>query len=379
MKKIKVLHIGIKNFPFNSSFEDEKLSGIRGGGMNKYCDILIHALPINIETFVITQKLKSQKRNEIYDRIHIKRIKSFGGRTFRQILTNLLSFFYAIIIIRKNEIDIVHGHMQPGILIAYFLGKILNIKVVGTPYSFTTNKTHFNLSGMAKFIESYYYKRIDKLIFETHENELKAYELRGLKYSNSVVINTGVYLPEKKEVSHYNDKINVLYIGRIVEIKALDKLVLSLLHMNDSVKESINIDIVGEGELLNSLRLLVKKQKLENYITLHGFVYDTFPFLKTADIFILPSDMEGLSISLLEAMSYGKACIVNDFGVPFSSQEVIVMKNNNPVTIAEAISFLVEHRDIIQTLGNNARLKLEKDFSITAFAEKYAKVYLELI
>ena len=65
--------------------------------------------------------------------------------------------------------------------------------------------------------------------------------------------------------------------------------------------------------------------------------------------------MEGLSISLLEAMSYGKTCIVNDFGLPFSNYEVYIMSNNDPKTIANAIKFFNNNENRVTVLGDNAR------------------------
>ena len=271
--------------------------------------------------------------------------------------------------------------MQPGIFIGYYIAKILKLKIVGTPYSFTTKEGHFFLNKIAGFIESYYYKRIDKIVFETEENKKKAIDLRNLVFANSLVINTGIELPLKSFIAKPNGigKLNLFYIGRIVKIKALNKLVLSLLHLNAVEKEQIKIDIIGEGELLKPLGILIKKHNLSEHIELHGFINDKIKYYKNCDIFILPSDMEGLSISLLEAMSYGKACIVNDFGTPFTNKELFTMDNNNPETIAKALQYFLNHKDIVYLLGKNAKKRIEKDFSIQSFSNKYANVYLQLI
>ena len=155
-------------------------------------------------------------------------------------------------------------------------------------------------------------------------------------------------------------------------------MILSLLHLSKELREQIKIDIIGEGELLESLNILIRKNKLSNYIKLHGFVNDTENYYKDSDIFILPSDMEGLSISLLEAMSYGKACIVNNFGVPFTNNEIFVMDNNNPETIAKAIKYFLDHKEMVFVLGKNARNRIEKSFSIQSFSNKYMSVYSQL-
>jgi hypothetical protein len=67
MEKTRVLYIGIKNRPFDAVFAKNALVGIRGGGINKYCDILFNALPSNIESYIITLKLSNQEKFEVND------------------------------------------------------------------------------------------------------------------------------------------------------------------------------------------------------------------------------------------------------------------------------------------------------------------------
>ena len=269
--------------------------------------------------------------------------------------------------------------MQIGILIGFILGRIYNLKVVGTPYSFATQKKHFYFSKTARFVESYFYKRIEKVVFETEENKKKAKELRNLILPNSMVINTGIPAPEKAFANNpVSSRIHFFYVGRIVKIKAIDKLILSILWLNDSLREKIKIDIIGEGELVGPLRALVEEKKLTKVVKIHGFINDATKFYKNSDIFILPSDQEGLSISLLEAMSYGKACIVNNFGVPFTNKELFIMDNNEPETIANTIRYFLDHKELIYSFGKNARKRIKKDFSVQSFSDKYSNLYSQL-
>ena len=58
IKTIRILHIGIKSWPYDYVSKDKKLIGIRGGGMNKYCDLLINNLPNNIENHFLCHCMK---------------------------------------------------------------------------------------------------------------------------------------------------------------------------------------------------------------------------------------------------------------------------------------------------------------------------------
>lgn len=378
MKRIKVLHIGIKNYPFNDTFKESSLEGLRGGGMNKYCSTLIQRSVDRIESFVIVQRLPGQQKYEYLQGVHIFRVNTWGGRRIRQIIAVIQSFFLSYKIIRKHKIDVIHGHMIQGIFFAYLLHLRFKKKVVGTPYSFVTKGFTSIVNKIAWFIGRSVYRYLDVIVFETKGNLKKAEKAFDTQFKNAVVIHTGIDIPDVDMAPVAKAKINIFYIGRIVPVKAIVNLVEATGSLSSSDRDKIHIDIVGEGELLEKCRQLSASKHLNDTITLHGFVKDTGPFFKNADIFILPSYMEGLSISLLESMSHGKACIVNDFGLPFSDQEVYTMKNNRPETIAGAIRYFIRHKDLILFLGKNARARILKDFTVDAFADKYVALYRRL-
>jgi glycosyltransferase involved in cell wall biosynthesis len=380
-KKLRILHIGIKYWPYeNEVIHHNDLLGKRGGGMTKYCSLLINAFPEEVETVLMVQKLKNQSSYERYNNVEIYRVSTFGNRSIRQIVANTRSLFTGMRIIRKGKIDVVHGHLSAGIAIAWFLGKIFRIPVVATPYSFVTVGFSHLQSRIMRFIENVIYRKADKLVFESEENRVKAYTIRGLSYPNSVVINTGIIIPEARN-SHGNDKnmINLLYIGRLIKIKCIENLILAFLFMDAETKKKIHLDILGEGALYEELNALIINHDLTENITLHGYVEDSVGFFLKANIFLLTSHQEGLSISLLEAMSYGLACIVNNFGVPFDETQVVILQNNNPETIATAVTRLVSDPDLITFYGKNARKVLSEKFTVNHFARSYQDLYSEVI
>jgi glycosyltransferase involved in cell wall biosynthesis len=380
MSQIKVLHFGIKYWPYNAEVINSlTLKGIRGGGMNKYCDMLINALPSDVKTVIICQRIKGQKKFETDGNITVYRTFTMGNRAFRQIITNLSSFFIALRINRKEKIDIIHGHMETGILIAYCFGKLIKKPVIGTPYSFNTVGLNPIYTKICKFIEARFYKKINLLVFESNENRQKAYTLRALIFSNSMVIHTGINVPALPNRIANKNSYNILYIGRLVKIKALEKLILSLLKLDKEILSKIHLNIAGEGELYEELRRLINNNDLNQYVTLHGYVEDSSEMFENNDVFILPSYQEGLSISLLEAMSYGLACIVNNFGVPFPKNSVYEMPDNDPQSIAQAITKVINNNLLFTQLKENGRNEIVKNYSVKRFAQEYFMVYKNLI
>ena len=70
--------------------------------------------------------------------------------------------------------------------------------------------------------------------------------------------------------------------------------------------------ICGQGKLERSLRAQAQKLGIASQIRFAGFQEDTAQFYQNADIFVLPSRQEGLSVALMEAMAAAKACLVSD-------------------------------------------------------------------
>jgi glycosyltransferase involved in cell wall biosynthesis len=379
MNNITVLHLGIKYWPYTESIINHtSLKGIRGGGMNKYCDMLISSLPGNINTIIICQRLKDQKKKEKLGNVTIYRTWAVGNRAWRQMIANIISFIIALRIVKEERVDIIHGHMLFGIFNAYHLGKIFSKPVVGTPYSFITIEQIFIFNRIGRYLETKYYQKIDCLIFESEENREKAEKFKGISFKNSKVINTGIPIPKTMSCLTNSSKTNILYIGRLVNVKAIENLVISVLYLHKTIRSQIHVNIVGEGEMYDFLHGLIDTNNLTDTITLQGFVKNSTEVFLNNDVFILPSHQEGLSISLLEAMSFGLACIVNNFGVPFSRNVVFQMENNNPETIAKAITYFIENIDILNAYKSAARKEILKGFTIEKFVNEYTMTYNRL-
>jgi len=178
---LRVIHVGIKNWPFDSAF---KQKDTRGGGSNKYCDILLNAFQKDVESYIITRLAPNQAKYEIKNNFRIYRIKTFGGRALRQILVNFLSSILIIRIARKEKIDLIHGHMLVGILFAFILGKIVRLPVIGTPYSIVTKEFRFPFNKIANALERFFYPKISKLVFESEQNREEANKHLGIKMTD---------------------------------------------------------------------------------------------------------------------------------------------------------------------------------------------------
>ena len=88
------------------------------------------------------------------------------------------------------------------------------------------------------------------------------------------------------------------------------KLVIEAMHRSN--REDFKYVICGEGKNRNKIEKLINKYKLNDRVILMGYQKDIRQILVQADIFIMPSFREGLSVALQEAMASGLAAIVTD-------------------------------------------------------------------
>ena len=140
--------------------------------------------------------------------------------------------------------------------------------------------------------------------------------------------------------------------------------------------------MVGDGPIRSSLQPHYGK---EHNIIWFGYVADEqqrINILRAADVFILPSLVEGLSISLLEAMSCGAACIATDAG---ADGEVLdrgagVVLDTQGVTaqLKILLPLFRDHPEMIALLGNKARQRVLNKYTLQENITKLEQLYLEI-
>ena len=100
-----------------------------------------------------------------------------------------------------------------------------------------------------------------------------------------------------------------------------------------------------------------------------------------AGVFVQPSEDEGLSLALLEALGYGLPCVVsdisanleaiNDCGVSFASKNIIDLK--------QKLSSLINRPDTMRALGQAARERAQSEYDWRAIAKRTLSTYEDLI
>jgi len=140
--------------------------------------------------------------------------------------------------------------------------------------------------------------------------------------------------------------------------------------------------VVGNGTELSKLR---RKFEDDHRIIFKGYVGDLqerIRILRAADMFILPSSVEGLSLAMLEAMATGNAVVATDVGADAEALRgagIVVDLDSLEEQLPLAIRTLVEYPEFRRDLAVRARQRAVEQYSLETNMDRVVQVYRDLI
>ncbi|WP_022777669.1 glycosyltransferase family 4 protein [Butyrivibrio sp. AE3009] len=158
------------------------------------------------------------------------------------------------------------------------------------------------------------------------------------------VVYNGIKAIEDEARSKEHDNANLLYIGRLVDVKGVDVLVDALgILVNDEKLCHIHLDILGDGPARVELEQKAKALGLKDIVTFYGVQLNKAPFYDKAKIFVYPPIwQEAFGISIIEAMSQGLICVASDVGgipeIITDGQDGLLFEAGSPKALAEALN-----------------------------------------
>ena len=176
--------------------------------------------------------------------------------------------------------------------------------------------------------------------------------------------------------------LRIGYLGRIEPNKGMTELLIACQRLK---KEGLPFQLVIAGKEQTEGEYLPQfDQWLGDSFEYVGLVsgQTKCDFLRSLDAFVLPTYFEGLPMSLLESMSYGKAPIVTPVGsipqVVRDGENGIFVKDHDMDSIVNAIKRLSDDRVLLRKLGEEARKTIFSQFSPKKYIEKLNDIYLRL-
>jgi glycosyltransferase involved in cell wall biosynthesis len=197
-----------------------------------------------------------------------------------------------------------------------------------------------------------------------------------------VTIPTAVNMPDSNDVDsdillRYNVERGryFLYLGRLVQDKNPDYLIKAFQKANTT---DYKLVIAGNNDQQPEyVEYLHKLAQPDSNIIFTGAVYgaDKNTLLRHSAAFCIPSTIEGLAITLLEAMSYGLVCIASD--IPSNreglSNNGIWVTAEDVDSLAEKIEYVISNTDALSHIKELNRRRVEQNFTWDIIAQRYVE------
>lgn len=307
---------------------------------------------------------------------------------------NVFRSFYFIYdfyrLLKKNKYDIIHlnsSNTLVGALSSYFLRP--RPKIVFTFHGLSFLDKNYEMNPIFRFFSKLYFKvfahLIDRSVFVSKINYKESVESSIVKYGkviyNGLEENKLLFLDEVPARAYFSQKFNYDFTndflvgstGRLAYQKNYDFLIDNFNTLHKKLPE-IKIIIIGDGPNYEKYRKRIKELEINKYFFLAGSIKESYKYIKAFDVFTLPSNYEGLSISLIEAVFAEIPILASNVGGNIENiggdiRQVFELNNiddyiNKLIEIKKNKSQFVEHN-----------IKLKKNFTLEKMVQEYVNLY----
>jgi glycosyltransferase involved in cell wall biosynthesis len=141
--------------------------------------------------------------------------------------------------------------------------------------------------------------------------------------------------------------------------------------------------ILGRGEETAAVARRARELGVDQYLALPGYQEEMPRFYAAMDISVLTSLTEGLSIALLESMSYGLPVVVTRVGgnpeLVVDGETGFLVPAKDPTAFAEKVAVVLRDPDLRTRMGQAARARIDAQFRVADVAARYLQLYEGLL
>jgi glycosyltransferase involved in cell wall biosynthesis len=330
---------------------------------------------------------------ECIDGYEVRRL-SCSYRRHRHAVTSLLSFA-SFLLRHGREFDVWHVH-QYGFhaALAVALGKVLDRPVVlKLPSSGAMGIEKAMGAGIVGWILRFFHLRVGACLVVSEETREEAIHF-GIPPEHIYLIPNAVdgrqfhpALPEEHAAARRALGLNcerlVLYVGRLSPEKNPLGLLDAWAAIDTEARKGALLALVGDGPDWDQVHAKARKPNLAGSIHLAGQHSDVATWYRAADVYVIPSLLEGLSNTMIEALASGLPVIstrVSGSSILLESPIAgLVADVGNVENLAGAMELLLRDESLRTQLAANARLTFETHFALETLSKKMILLYRGLL
>ena len=316
-----------------------------------------------------------------------KKLKEYKGIKLKSVLTinkkglaAMTSSFFAAICIAFGKYDVVHFHAE-GPCAMLWLPKLFGKRCIATIHGIDWQRAKWGgfASKYIKFGEKVAAKHADEIIVLSEGVQkyfMDTYKRKTVFIPNGVnrpIIRSPLLIKEKYGLD--KDEY-ILFLGRLVPEKGITYLIEAFKNVKTDKKLVIAGGSSDTDMFANELKAIAKG---DTRIIFTGFVQGQMldELYSNAYVYTLPSDLEGMPLSLLEGMSYGNCWLVSDIDECASVVEdkAVVFEKSNVTELKDKLQLLCVDEELVKKYKADAADFICTKYNWDAVTEETLKLY----
>ena len=318
-----------------------------------------------------------------------KKLREYKGVKLKSVFTinrkglaAMSSSLFASIKVALGRYDVVHYHAE-GPCGMLWIPRLFGKRCIATIHGIDWQRAKWNgfATKYIRFGERIAAKCADEIIVLSRHVQDYFYETYNRK---TVFIPNGVNKPEIKEADLIKDRWGlekddyILFLGRLVPEKGITYLLKAFRGGHADKKLVISGGSSDTEDFEKELRKLAED---DERIIFTGFTegQELEELYSNAYIYVLPSDLEGMPLSLLEAMSYGNCCLTSD--IPECTEVVedkaVIFKKGDIEDLRAKLQYLSDNPDIVQRYKKTASDFICNKYNWEDIVDKTLELYKE--
>ncbi len=311
-----------------------------------------------------------------YKGVKLKSVWTLDKKGFAAMTSSLSASIKATF----GKYDVVHFHAE-GSCVMLWLPKLFGKRCIATIHGIDWQRAKWGgfASKYIKFGEKVAVKYANEIIVLSEGVKKYFKDTYGRK---TVFIPNGVNMPEIRESKLIREKFDlnkddyILFLGRLVPEKGIIYLIEAFKQLNTDKKLVIAGGSSDTDAFIQKLKGLAR---INDRIIFTGFVQGELleELYSNAYVYVLPSDLEGMPLSLLEAMSYGNCSVVSDIAecAEVVEDKAVVFKKSDVVDLREKLQMLCDNSELVENYKNTAADFICRKYSWDDVVEKTVELY----
>jgi exopolysaccharide biosynthesis WecB/TagA/CpsF family protein len=295
------------------------------------------------------------KGRKYYKGVRVRIIPTFQSSSLNAIVYSFLATLRALF----TKYDVLHYHAE-GPCAMLWIPKMFGKRVVVTIHGLDWQRAKWGnfASRVIKFGEKMAARHADEVIVLSRNVQQYFKEEYGREVT---YIPNGINRPERRKADLIREKYGLekdgyfLFLARIVPEKGLHYLIEAYQKLDTDKKLVI---AGGNSQAVEYMEQIHEMAAKDDRILTTDFVQgQTLEELySNAYAFVLPSDVEGMALSLLEAMSYGNCCLVSDIceNTEVVEEQALHFRKGDVKDLREKLQYLLEHPDTVERLRSGS-------------------------